>query len=267
MMGLGCARRALVESICYATARDAFDRRLIDHPLMRRKLAELIVDVEAAQALVFDYGGVANCRRTSAVTRLRLAPAVIKLQAARLGITAASDAIEVHGGNGYIEDWPVARILRDAQANTIWEGADNILCLDIRRAIERQAADLPFLERLREGLRNAGETVTARRVAEHVDALEGAIGDWKALSARDRESGEAALFELGGAIGRVYAAVLLVEQATWEREELGDERKDLVARLFVDRHLEPGRWRRVAVEGEPGAGRDFDRLLNGAFRA
>src|SRR5204863_3103728 len=54
MMGLGCARRALVEAMCYADAREAFGAELSQHPLMQRKLAELIVEVEAAQALVFD---------------------------------------------------------------------------------------------------------------------------------------------------------------------------------------------------------------------
>ena len=67
----------------------------------------------------------------------------------RLGIIAASDAIEIHGGNGNVEQWPVYRLLRNAQVNTIWEGADNILCLDVRRGIEREDAHVPFLERLR----------------------------------------------------------------------------------------------------------------------
>ena len=145
MMGVGCARRALVESICYATAREAFGSELIHHPLMQRKLAELIVEVEAAQLLAFEgYVG----------TRLRIGAPLIKLRAARLGITAASDAIEIHGGNGYIEQWPVARLLRDAQVNTVWEGPDNILYLDVRRGIERDGADQPFLDRLRRAVGN-----------------------------------------------------------------------------------------------------------------
>ncbi|MFP5327715.1 MAG: acyl-CoA dehydrogenase family protein, partial [Acidimicrobiia bacterium] len=99
MMGLGVARRALVEAMSYARAREAFGASLADQPLMQRKLAELIVDTEAAQALVFDgYLGP---------QRLRIGAPLIKLFAARLGITAASDAIEIHGGNGYIEQWPV----------------------------------------------------------------------------------------------------------------------------------------------------------------
>ncbi|MFX8964978.1 acyl-CoA dehydrogenase family protein, partial [Acinetobacter baumannii] len=75
--------------------------------------------------------------------RLRIVPGLAKLKAARLGITMASDAIEMHGGNGYVETWPVARILRDAQINTLWEGPDNVICLDVRRAITRENAHLP----------------------------------------------------------------------------------------------------------------------------
>lgn len=147
MMGLGVARRSLVEALCYARAREAFGASLADQPLMQRKLAELIVEVEAAQALCFD-GSVHPAR-------LRIGAPLIKLKAARLGITAASDAIEVHGGNGYIEQWPVARLLRDAQVNTIWEGPDNILCLDVRRGIEREDAHVPFMARLREEIGRA----------------------------------------------------------------------------------------------------------------
>src|SRR6185503_21325514 len=60
IMGLGCARRALVESLCYARSRAAFGKTLTDHPLMRRKLAEMIVDVEAGLAMVLDGAGYPN---------------------------------------------------------------------------------------------------------------------------------------------------------------------------------------------------------------
>ncbi len=141
MMGLGCARRALTEALCYADARNSWKTPLIDHVLMKRKIAEMIVDVEAVQAMLFEGYGYPNHQRPEAAfERSRIVPPLAKLKAARLGITTASDAIEIHGGNGYIETWPVARILRDAQINTLWEGPDNILCLDVRRAIEREAS-------------------------------------------------------------------------------------------------------------------------------
>jgi len=147
----------------------------------------------------------------------------------------ASDAIEIHGGNGYIETWPVARILRDAQVNTVWEGPDNILCLDVRRAIEREQADVPFMERLREAVSNAGETPAANVVARRVQDLSDAIDAWKDL---DRVTAEARLFPLSQFMGDVYAGALLAEQAEWELRELGDARKGVVADLFVRRYLD-----------------------------
>jgi hypothetical protein len=228
MMGVGCARRALVESLCYARARDAFGAPLADHPLMQRKLAEMIVEVEAAQALVYDgYLG----------PRLRIGAPLVKLRAARLGITAASDAIEIHGGNGYIEQWPVARILRDAQVNTIWEGPDNILCLDVRRGIEKEQAHEPFLDRLRQAVvagEPSGDDRTLALVGTAVERLAEAVGAWQRL---DRTTAEARLFPLAQYMVDVYAGALLVEQAGWEKRELGSDRKSLVARLYCDAHL------------------------------
>jgi alkylation response protein AidB-like acyl-CoA dehydrogenase len=254
MMGLGCARRALVESLCYATAREAFGSELVHHPLMQRKLAELIVEVEAAQALVFDgYLG----------PRLRIGAPLVKLRAARLGITAASDAIEIHGGNGYIEQWPVARLLRDAQVNTVWEGPDNILCLDVRRALEREEADAPFLERLREAASRApsGDPDTVAIVAERLDDLAAAIEAWRQL---DRATAEARLYPLAQFMVDVYAAALLLEQAGWEQAELGSDRKQLVARLFVRDHLtERGRLRGIDAPAEEL--QRFKDLCDGAF--
>ena len=254
MMGLGCARRALVESLCYARAREAFGNELVHHPLMQRKLAELIVEIEAAQALVFDgYLG----------PRLRIGAPLIKLRAARLGITAASDAIEIHGGNGYIEQWPVARLLRDAQVNTVWEGPDNILCLDVRRGIERDGAEQPFLDRLRQAVGGApsGDPATVELVAARIDDLARAIEAWRAL---DRTTGEARLFPLAQLMIDVYAAALLLEQAGWEQAELGTDRKQLVARLYVREHLaDRGPLRGIDAPAEEL--QRFKDLVDGAF--
>lgn len=263
LMGLGCARRALVESICYATARNSWKTRLIDHPLMKRKLAEMIVDVEGVQALLFEGYGYANRQRSDAgLERHRIVPPLAKLKAARLGITAASDAIEVHGGNGYIETWPVARILRDAQINTLWEGPDNILCLDVRRAIEREAADEPFLARIDEALDNAGEAVpAARTIRERKQDLAVAIGAWKKL---DRETAEARLFPLSQFMAEVFAAAMLSERAEWELREFGDDRKSLVAELYTQRYLaHPNAVRDIDAPVDPAIDR-FGDLVAGA---
>jgi alkylation response protein AidB-like acyl-CoA dehydrogenase len=261
MFALGNARRALVESLCYARQRRAFGDALLDKPLIRRKLAEMIVDVEAAQALVFDGTGFANHRQPRTV-RQRIAVPVTKLKVCRLGIAMASDAIEIHGGNGYIETWPVARLLRDAQVNTIWEGPDNILCLDVRRGIERSRADQPLLERLRDAASVSDDDDTTRLVNSRIDDLEAAIRAWVKL---DGAVAEARLFPLTRFIGDVYAGALLTEQAAWERATRQTDRKALVARLYAARYLaDQGPLRGIDVESDDAIER-FDELLDGAL--
>ena len=265
-MGLGCARRALVESLCYARARSAWRRPLIDQPLMRRKLAEMIVDVEAAQALVFDQYAPANRARRGGVDsmpgRLRLGGALSKLRCARLGITTASDAIEIHGGNGYVETWPVARILRDAQINTLWEGPDNILCLDVRRAVEREGADGPLLDRIREAVSGGTADETSALVERRAGDLAAAIEAWRTL---DREAGEARLYRLAHFMLDVYQSALLVEQAGWAGSAGEGDRKALVARLFAGRYLaDQGPLRGMDAGADEGLDR-FEELAAGAL--
>ena len=261
MFALGNARRALVESLCYARQRRAFGDALLDKPLIRRKLAEMIVDVEATQALVFDGTGFANHRQPRAI-RQRIAVPVTKLKVCRLGITMASDAIEIHGGNGYIETWPVARLLRDAQVNTIWEGPDNILSLDVRRGIERSRAHEPLLQRLRDAVSVSDDDDTTRLVRCRIDDLEAAITAWAKL---DGAVAEARLFPLTQFIGDVYAGALLTEQAAWERAARQTDRKALVARLYALRHLaDQGPLRGIDAVGDDATER-FDELLEGAL--
>lgn len=251
MMGVGVARRALVESLCYARAREAFGGPLIDQPLMQRKLAEMIVETEAAQALTFDgYLG----------PRLRIGAPLIKLRAARLGITSASDAIEIHGGNGYIEQWPVARLLRDAQVNTVWEGPDNILCLDVRRAIEKSSAHEPLLERIETAISDAPPSVAevGELVSSRASEVRDAIDTWKKLKGT---VAEARLFPLAQFMVDVYAGALLVEQAGWEG---GDGRKSLVARVYAQNHLAD----RGPLRGVDGPAEELERfkeLCDGAL--
>jgi acyl-CoA dehydrogenase len=261
LFALGNSRRALVESLCYTRQRHAFGGALLDKPLIRRKLAEMIVDVEAAQALVFDCTGFANHRQPR-VVRQRIAVPVTKLKVCRLGITMASDAIELHGGNGYIENWPVARLLRDAQVNTIWEGPDNILCLDVRRGIERAEAHQPLLERLHDAVSVSDDDETTHLIRCRLDDLEAAITAWSKL---DGTLAEARLFPLTRFIGDVYAGALLVEQAAWERATRSGDRKALVARLYAARYLADQGALRGIDEPSDDAIERFDELTEGSL--
>src|SRR6201988_5193538 len=261
LFAVGNARRALVESLCYARQRRAFGDALLDKGLVRRKLAEMIVDVEAAQALVFDGTGFVNHRQPRSV-RQRIAVPVTKLKVCRIGITMASDAIEIHGGNGYIETWPVARLLRDAQVNTIWEGPDNILCLDVRRGIEQARAHETLLARLHDAVSVSDADETTGLVARRIEDLDAAITAWAKL---DRSVAEARLFPLTQFIGDVYAAALLTERAAWERATRDSDRTALIARLYALRRLaDQGSLRGIDAENDDAIER-FDELVEGSF--
>lgn len=158
--------------------------------------------------------------------------------------------------------WP--RLLRDAQVNTIWEGPDNILCLDVRRGIEQTRAHETLLARLRDAVSVSDDDDTTRLVSRRIEDLDAAITAWTKL---DRQLAEARLFPLAQFMGDVYAGALLTEQAAWERATRGTDRKALVARLYARRYLaDQGPLRGIDADCDEALQR-FDELVAGAFTA
>jgi alkylation response protein AidB-like acyl-CoA dehydrogenase len=226
MMGLGVARRSLTEALLYCNSREAFSKKLDEQPLMQRQLSDLIVEVEACQALVFE-GFIGP--------KIRIGAPLIKLRAARLGIEAASTALEIHGGNGYIEDWPIARLVRDSQVNTVWEGASNILYLDILRGILRNNAHEEFFGRIT-SLTNdntAGEqlNLTHEKLFEVVRVLGNKIADFP------KDSPENIVFTFSELSIDLYILSLLMDQITKSLTDFDRNRKTLLANLYCKKHL------------------------------
>jgi alkylation response protein AidB-like acyl-CoA dehydrogenase len=229
VMGLGIMRRAFLEAAIFSSHRTAFGSPLRDLPMMRETLVGMVVELEAAAALVF-----ASAADDSAITRL-LVP-LAKLRATRRGVELASQAVEVHGGNGYIENWPVARQFRDAQCHTIWEGTENIICLDVLRALRsEQVVEAAFaaLERRMSAapqmLEQTREPV-ARAFGEVRQALE-------FLSRAERDLAQLRARTFANYLADVVQAALLFEEAAWELENCGSARKAVIATLFVRAHL------------------------------
>jgi acyl-CoA dehydrogenase len=156
----------------------------------------------------------------------------------------------------------VARLLRDAQVNTIWEGPDNILCLDVRRGIERAQAHEALLARLHAAVSVSDDNDTTALVSRRVEDLDAAVTAWTKL---DGAVAEARLFPLTQFMGDVYAGALLAEQAAWERATSRGARKALVARLYSQRYLaDRGPLRGIDADGDQAIER-FDELAAGAL--
>ncbi|MEM9031477.1 MAG: acyl-CoA dehydrogenase family protein [Pseudomonadota bacterium] len=128
-------RAALAEAHHWVAHRRAFQCRLVDQPLMRRVLADMVLDFEAAAALGFRVASAFDdpSRRGFA----RLAVALAKFLANKLCPVLVAEAMEVLGGMGYVEDTPLPMLYREAPLNGIWEGSGNVIALDILRTLER----------------------------------------------------------------------------------------------------------------------------------
>lgn len=133
-------RSALAQALYYCCHRQAFGAALIDQPLMRNVLADLCLEAEAAWRMMIRlcqaYGRMATDEKEALFARV--ATAVAKFWVCKRTPLLAAEALECLGGNGYIEDFPLARIYREAVVSSVWEGSGNVISLDILRVLKRE---------------------------------------------------------------------------------------------------------------------------------
>ena len=134
-------RAALTHALHHARGRRAFGRALAEQPLMQNVLADLALESEAATAFALRLARCfdeANAPAQALLARI-LTPAG-KYWLCKRGPGFCAEAMEVMGGNGYVEDGPLARLYREAPVNSIWEGSGNVMCLDLLRAFGKTPA-------------------------------------------------------------------------------------------------------------------------------
>jgi hypothetical protein len=144
-----------------------------------------------------------------------------------------------------MEDWPMARQLRDAQCHTIWEGTENICCLDVRRAIRGEGAHAALLARVARAVDGAD---TGPVLAPAVDAVAATLTEVKeALATYEAADSDLQLLHakrLTHLLADLCEGALLLDEATWQLARDGDARKAVVARRFA-RRLVPSRGRGI----------------------
>ena len=133
----GVQRRALREALAWARSRRTFGKPLFEYPMVQDELLRMRVEFEAGALLAFEAAVTFDTaqRDREQQTWLRLATALAKYLTAEYAISASRAALELIGGNGYTSDYPVARLLRDAQVLTVWEGPANIQALELLRLL------------------------------------------------------------------------------------------------------------------------------------
>nr|WP_314543035.1 isovaleryl-CoA dehydrogenase [uncultured Massilia sp.] len=134
----GTMRAALTHALHHARGRSAFGRPLADQPLMQNVLADLALESEAATAFALRLARCFDGRDDphEALLARVLTPAG-KYWICKRGPAFGAEAMEVMGGNGYVEDGPLARLYREFPVNSIWEGSGNVMCLDVLRALSK----------------------------------------------------------------------------------------------------------------------------------
>ena len=129
-MGVGLAQGALDEALAYAKERRAFGQPISKFQAIQSKLADLATEIEAARLLTYKAAWLKDRERPYS-----LVSAEAKLKTGRLAVRATEEAVQIHGGYGYIEEYPVCRHYRDAKILTIGEGTDEMQQLVIARAL------------------------------------------------------------------------------------------------------------------------------------
>ncbi|KQS66911.1 acyl-CoA dehydrogenase family protein [Modestobacter sp. Leaf380] len=190
-------RASLTQALHHARHRSAFGARLVDQPLMQNVLADLAVESEAATALAVRLAAAQDAGETDF---LRLAGAAAKFFVCKRTPGVVAEALEVLGGNGYVEESLMPRLYRQAPLNSIWEGSGNVIALDVLRAMDRRSE-------------------SAAAVLAEVEAAVGADDRYDAAVARlhaelaDHEQMEVRARRIAGLLAQCLQGSLLLQHA------------------------------------------------------
>src|SRR5258705_5073154 len=142
-------RSAVAQALWHSAHRAAFGKLLVDHALMRQVLADLAVESEAATVMAFRVARSLDeaPKGEEAALFSRLATPIANYWHNKRVVGHVAECMECHGGAGYVEEWPIARLYRQAPLNGIWEGSGNVICLDVLLALSQspQAGEVFYI--------------------------------------------------------------------------------------------------------------------------
>ena len=235
----GMMRRCLNEALLVAGDRVAFGEHLIKKPLLRRQLMKLMVPTEQVLSMIL-FTAVhlerAEMGDDQSARVLRILTPLLKFRSARDNIQVATGAMEVRGGNGYIEDWINPRLVRDAQLGVLWEGTSNINALDVTtRAVAKVGAHEALRDALLEEL-NKTDGLPGQFKGEMTATLERAADFAGRVAA---EGHEPLARKAADALYHATSAALMATEGATLGAQGGDARRLLLARMVIDHRLSP----------------------------
>lgn len=238
---LGIARKAYLEAWMYARQRTAFGKPLIQHPLVQRDLLEMETEIEANLALTlkavqaFDRSWQARPPYTNDFHYARFLAHIAKNMTADMSAAVTRQAMELHGGVGFLEDFSVARWHREALITPIWEGSSNIQALDLWELIQKKKAHIRFFDEIAAVAARCGEAALGDALTGGIQRQRKRIAELQDLSGSEAQFYTKTLLRDLGALG---AAAFLAEAGETTKNK-GLRRRFLdVARYYAAHHLE-----------------------------
>jgi len=239
---IGIMRRAFNEAVYYAEHRAAFGSNITQYPMVRAMLASMLTDAEVSASAVFHMiayfdkvvlGTATQEERTAA----RLLIPIVKYRTGEEAVESAHTAIEIHGGNGYIEEYVTPRLLRDAQVTTVWEGTSNILALDLLRVMEKENGHgvyLNMMRKLTDQLTHPQSVPFATRISKQLAIL---ADNLAYLMQQPKDYVTYKLKSIADHMASLYSIACIVGEAQDQLERDGNARKYIVAELYWNKHF------------------------------
>jgi acyl-CoA dehydrogenase len=256
---IGIMRRAYLEAKNYTFHREAFGEVLAKYPMIKESLVKLAVKQEIETSAVFRLAEmfdrtandkVAANEDEKALTRLLIA--ILKKETAEQAIHFSHEAIEMYGGNGYIEDFVLPRLLRDAQVLTVWEGTANILGLEVLRLMKKHRVHELFIKQMKWELTGLPEELgdLSGKVLEGLEVLEDVLMKVSNAGLDIQTYHSKRLAEL---MVKIYECVVALGDAA----VFGGERKRMVAELFIEYTWKKNEW----LDSEMKSVKYFDEIV------
>jgi acyl-CoA dehydrogenase len=236
MGAAGVMRRAYMESLCWAGNRETFGKKLIERPMVQKRILDIAVQWMAGSALAFEaarsFDEAAKDSRKE--PWMRIVTALAKFRTAEQAVWCAQKALELVGGNGYTEDYATARQFRDAMVLPVWEGPEQIQALELMRMIAgAEPGDRLFLEKIASVRDALPATMNGEKI--NLSSLAGIMeGSFTTLRAEPQKA-ELVADEFLRIMSDVLTYALLCEEAAWTYAHKNDGTKLLVCRAYHTR--------------------------------
>jgi acyl-CoA dehydrogenase len=233
MGAAGVMRRAYLEALCWASNRETFSKKLIERPMVQKRILDIAVQWMAGSALAFEAARSFDdaAKDSSKEPWMRIVTALAKFRTAEQAVWCAQKALELVGGNGYTEDYATARQFRDAMVLPVWEGPEQIQALELMRMIAgAEPGDTLFLKKLASvcDVLSAAMDREKIKLSALIDTMEESFNTLRA----EPQKAELVADEFLHNMSDFLTYALLCDEAAWALAHKHDGTKLLVCRAY-----------------------------------